>query len=162
MRVILPDFFDSPYPPSKLELKLDHPVGIKGSSLTAIDAIRTLARANGIFVSADKKLSYVLNEDSSGFEMLMHSRNGLLPAVRFHLEDSHLGKDAILSDEEVKQKRSENEGFLSLDYVFERNFKEPIRDKQPETYAKIKDLNMEGFVNMVMHLREHMDPFPIV
>ncbi|HEY4197276.1 MAG TPA: FAD/NAD(P)-binding protein [Mucilaginibacter sp.] len=42
-------YFDSPYPPSKLELKLDHPVAIKGSSLTAVDAIRTLARQHGRF-----------------------------------------------------------------------------------------------------------------
>jgi uncharacterized NAD(P)/FAD-binding protein YdhS len=155
-------FFDCPYPPSKLELKVDHPVGIKGASLTAIDAIRTLARANGKFTMTEPgKVTYTLHKDSKGFEMLMHSRNGLLPAVRFHLEDSHLGKDAILSDEEIRQNRSENEGFLSLDHVFEKNFKEPIREKEPETYAKIKNLDMEGFVGMVMNLRENMEPFQL-
>lgn len=157
----VPGFFDSPYPPSKLELKLDHPVGIKGSSLTAIDAVRTLAHCNGEFSEADGKLTYTLNDDSQGFQMLMHSRNGLLPAVRFHLEDSHLGKNAILSKEEIGQNREENEGFLSLDYVFEKNFKEPIREKEPETYARIKDLDMEAFVDMVMHLRENMEPFQL-
>jgi hypothetical protein len=158
----VPGFFDSPYPPAKLEMKLDHPVAVKGSSLTAIDAVRTLARANGKFTTDESgKMNYLLNEDSQGLEILMHSRNGLLPAVRFHLEDSHLGKDAILSEQEIKQNRSENEGFLSLDYVFEKNFKEPIHDKDPVTYAKIKDLNLEGFVDMVMHLRENMEPFQL-
>jgi len=157
----VPGFFDCPYPPAKLQLKLNHPVGVKGASLTAIDAIRTLARCNGEFKTVENKLTYVLSEESKGFEMLMHSRNGLLPAVRFHLEDSHLGKDAILSDEEIMQNRLQNDGFLSLDYVFEKNFKDPIRDKEPETYAKIKDMDMESFVEMVMHLRENMEPFQL-
>ena len=46
----IPQYFDSPYPPAKLKLKINHPVAIKGSSLTAIDAIRTLARSNGNFL----------------------------------------------------------------------------------------------------------------
>ena len=41
----VPGYFDSPYPPAKLVLQLDHPVAIKGASLTAIDAVRTLARS---------------------------------------------------------------------------------------------------------------------
>lgn len=158
----VPGFFDSPYPPAKLELQLNHMVGIKGASLTAIDAVRTLARCNGKFSEAgDGKLTYTLNEESKGFEMLMHSRNGLLPAVRFHLEDSHLGKDAILSKEEIEKNRAENDGFLSLNYVFEKNFKEPIKEKEPETYEKIKDLDMEGFVDMIMTMRENMEPFQL-
>ncbi|HTE02477.1 MAG TPA: FAD/NAD(P)-binding protein [Mucilaginibacter sp.] len=158
----VPGFFDSPYPPAKLELKLDHVVGIKGSSLTAIDAVRTLARCNGKFEeTGDGKLKYTLNEESKGFEMLMHSRNGLLPAVRFHLEDSHLGKDAILSKAEIEQNRLENDGFLSLDYVFEKNFKEPIREKEPETYERINAMGMEAFVDMIMTMRENMEPFQL-
>ena len=153
-------FFDSPYPPAKLELKLDHPVGIKGSSLTAIDAVRTIARCNGKFIEIkERKLNYELNPDSQGLKILMHSRNGLLPAVRFHLEDTHLGKNAILSNEEIDKNRAENQGFLSLDYVFEKNFKEPIREKEPESYKKIEKMNMEAFVDMVMNQREHIEPF---
>lgn len=156
----VPGFFDSPYPPAKLELKLDHPVGIKGSSLTAIDAVRTIARYNGKFIeNRERKLNYELNPDSQGLKILMHSRNGLLPAVRFHLEDSHLGKNAILSRGEIDKNRAENQGFLSLDYVFEKNFKEPIREKEPESYRKIKGMNMEAFVDMVMNQRENIEPF---
>lgn len=158
----VPGFFDSPYPPAKLALQLNHAVGIKGASLTAIDAVRTLARSNGTFCEAGKgRLTYALNDSSKGFEMLMHSRNGLLPAVRFHLEDSHLGKDSILSAEQIDGNRADNDGFLSLDYVFEKNFKEPIREKEPETYAKIKNLNMEGFVEMIMTMRENLEPFQL-
>ena len=50
---VIPDYFDSPYPPSKLALKINYPVAIKGSSLTAVDAIRTLARHNGSFIKKE-------------------------------------------------------------------------------------------------------------
>ncbi len=121
-------FFDSPYPPAKLELPVNYRVAIRGSSLTAIDAIRTLARSNGNFIKdANEKVSYTTFEGRDNFKIIMHSRNGLLPAVRFHLEDSHLAKDSVLSNEEVHAVRSQNEGFLPLDYVFEKNFKEPFK-----------------------------------
>ncbi|MFZ0595885.1 MAG: FAD/NAD(P)-binding protein, partial [Flavobacterium sp.] len=85
-------YFDAPYPPSKLLLKLNHAVAIKGSSLTAIDAIRTLARENGMFTKDENgNLSFQNHAESPDFKMIMHSRSGMLPAVRFHLEDSHLG-----------------------------------------------------------------------
>ena len=41
--------FESPYPPLKLDSLINMPVRIKGSSLTAVDAMRTIARVNGEF-----------------------------------------------------------------------------------------------------------------
>ena len=65
---------------------MNHPIAIRGSSLTAIDAIRTLARNNGSFEwNANGTMSYVVNKESENFKIIMHSREGLLPAVRFHL-----------------------------------------------------------------------------
>ncbi|MGY3213073.1 FAD/NAD(P)-binding protein [Mucilaginibacter sp. HD30] len=156
-------WFDSPYPPQKIALQANYPVAIRGASLTAIDAIRTLARHNGRFEKDDKGiLRFYVNEDSSYFSIKMHTRNGLLPAVRFHLEDSHLGKDTVLSDEEVKANREKNDGFLSLDYVFEQNFKAYIRKNDPAYYKKIADLNMEKFVELIMSEREEQDPFDLL
>ncbi|RYG41417.1 MAG: hypothetical protein EOO01_25195, partial [Chitinophagaceae bacterium] len=60
-------WFDSPYPPSKLAGKHNYPVAIKGASLTAIDAIRTLTRSNGQYKKTDKGLHYQLNDDSKEF-----------------------------------------------------------------------------------------------
>ena len=157
----IPDYFDSPYPPRKLKLKINHPVGIKGSSLTAIDAVRTLARENGSFREADGKYLYDLNADSMGFGIVMHSRNGLLPAVRFHLEDSHLGKDATLSKTEIAEHIALNGGFVSLDFVFERNFKAMFPEKDPAFYGLIKDMNLEEFVEWIMASREQKDPFEL-
>jgi hypothetical protein len=159
----IPGYFDSPYPPAKLSLKLDHPVAIKGASLTAIDAVRTLARANGTFTVAEDghHRSYKIADDSKGFKMIMHSRNGLLPAVRFHLEDPHLSKDATLSIEEMQCYRREHDGFLSLDYLFEQDFKEQFKDKRPEFYEQVKDMNLETFVNRMMEFREGIPPFDL-
>ncbi|TSD67749.1 hypothetical protein FFF34_010275 [Inquilinus sp. KBS0705] len=156
----VPGYFDSPYPPAKLGFKANHTVAIKGSSLTAIDAIRTLARHNGSFTkNTDGRISYHLADDSPQFKLIMHSRNGLLPAIRFHLEDSHLLKDAVLSPEVISQNKAENGGFLSLDFVFEKNFKQLISQKDPDFYAQIKDMQIEDFVPFVMDLRERVEPF---
>ncbi|WP_131537084.1 FAD/NAD(P)-binding protein [Pedobacter nototheniae] len=155
-------YFDSPYPPKKLALKLNHPVGLKGASLTAIDAVRTLARQNGNFYEgSDGKLCFDLDPDSEGFKMIMHSRNGLLPAIRFHLEDSHLGKDATLSKAEIAASIADNDGFLSLDYIFDKNFKEMFITKEPSFYERIKDMNIEAFVEAMMNLRERENPFEL-
>lgn len=160
---IVPNYFDSPYPPIKLALKLDHPVAIKGSSLTAVDAIRTLARHNGTF-EKDKKgqLYYQTLGESSNFKLILHTRNGMLPAVRFHLEDSHLFNDSLLSKEEIAAHIKGNNGFLSLDYVFEKDFKAPIQTREPAFYEQIKNMNMEAFVAKMMELRERLDPFQLL
>ncbi len=156
-------YYDSPYPPSKLTFKADHPVAVRGSSLTAIDAIRTLGRYNGTFDKDERgKVVYKVKADSPNFKIQMHSRNGLLPALRFHLEDSHLGKDTILTADEIAAVRAENEGFLPLDYVFDKNFKAGVQQNDPAYYEEIKGLSIEGFVAKVMELRERVDAFKLL
>ncbi|KRD12553.1 hypothetical protein ASE21_01190 [Flavobacterium sp. Root901] len=156
-------YYDSPYPPSKIALKLNHPVAVRGSSLTAIDAIRTLARCNGNFIREENgTLHYEKAEESADFKIIIHSRSGMLPAVRFHLEDSHLRPDSLLTREEIDAHRKENEGFLSLDFVFKKNFKEIFREKDPDFYKRIKDLTIEEFVDDMMEIRERLDPFVLL
>ena len=156
-------YFDSPYPPDKIAKKLNHPVALRGSSLTAVDAIRTLARANGHFEEGhNNELKFVTEVGSEDFKMVMHTRNGLLPAVRFHLEDTHLRNDSLLTEDDIAAHRNENDGFLSLDYIFEKDFKEIIRAKDPEFYERIRHLNIEGFVAEMMELRERLDPFVLL
>ncbi|QEM09971.1 FAD/NAD(P)-binding protein [Mucilaginibacter rubeus] len=153
-------WFDSPYPPAKISVKVNHAVAIRGSSLTAIDAIRTLGRHNGTFKKIDGKLCFTA--DDPNFRIVMYSRNGLLPAVRFHLEDSHLGKETVLPAEEVEALRAQHEGFLPLDYVFEKNFKAGILRQDPGFYQQIKEMNMESFVDWIMEQRAQADPFELL
>lgn len=155
--------FDSPYPPQKISLCANHAVAIRGSSLTAIDGVRTLARSNGTFEKMpDGKLIFRGDPTSPQFRMIMHSRSGLLPAVRFHLEDSQLGKDSVLSEAEIAQIRSANNGFIPLDYVYKRNFLDPLAISHPTFHALIKHLPMEKFVRMMMDRRENTPAFELL
>lgn len=157
---LVPNYFDSPYPPAKLKLDVNFPVAIKGASLTAIDAIRTLSRQNGTFTKeSDGSVTYRLNSDSPEFRLVMHSIDGMLPAIRFHLEDTHLLGKSVLSEDDIKASMKSNDGFVPLDFLFERNFKNPIREQDPEFYELIKDMSIEAFVEKMMSLREQLDPF---
>lgn len=158
----VPGYYDSPYPPAKLRHRFNHPVAIRGSSLTAIDAIRTLARHNGHFTASDDgNLLYSLRKESMGFKMVMHSRSGLLPAIRFHLDDSRLFNDSLLTREEIQRHISQNGGFLSLDYLFDKDFKEVFRERDPEFFQQIRTMSIEQFVETMMELRERLDPFQL-
>lgn len=158
----IPGYFDSPYPPKKLEIITNHAVAIKGSSLTAIDAIRTLARCNGTFSRDENNiLNYSVSESSPDFKIVMHSRSGLLPAVRFHLEDSHLVNQAVLTDKEIEAHKSQNDGFLSLDFIFEEDFKKLLAAKDPKMYAKIKDYTLEEFTSLMLEARDRQAPFSL-
>ncbi|WP_448138840.1 FAD/NAD(P)-binding protein [Sphingobacterium siyangense] len=153
-------YFESPYPPSKLALKTNHAVGIRGASLTAIDAIRTLARHNGSFeVLETGELRYQIDPGSENFKLLMHTRSGLLPAIRFHQEEPFLANKLLISEEELMLNRLENEGFVSLDFLFDRNFKAQFKEKDPDFYAIVEKLSLEDFVEAVLSLRQQKDAF---
>jgi glutaredoxin-related protein len=158
----IPNYFDSPYPPAKLRKKVNYPVAIRGSSLTAFDALRTLSREAGSYRHReDGMLSYTLCPECAGFKLVMHSLHGLLPAIRIHLDDANLSRNIDLSEEELQQNKAANEGFVSLDFLFERNFKEPFREKDPQFWEKIKEMSIEEFVDAMMDLRERLDPFTL-
>ncbi|MGK4567768.1 FAD/NAD(P)-binding protein [Flavobacterium sp. 3HN19-14] len=158
----IPGYYDSPYPPSKIAMQLNHSVAIRGTSLTAIDAIRTLARNNGIFDVSGEKTAFYPAAGSENFKMVLHSRSGLLPAVRFHLEDSHLKNNSLLTEVEIALHRKGNNGFLSLDFIFEMDFKRIFLEKDPDFYQKIKFMTIEEFVEAMMELREKLDPFVLL
>jgi len=157
-------YFDSPYPPAKLKIIADYPVAIRGASLTAIDAIRTLARMNGTYqTDADGKVSYQVNESNPNFKLVLHSIRGLLPAIRFHLEDSMLGKDTLYSPEEIKSIRAANDGFVPLDMVFEEKFKQPLAAHDPDFFKEIAvdEMSIEKFVDRMLSFREDIDSFEL-
>jgi hypothetical protein len=155
-------YFDSPYPPAKLHLKLNHPVAIKGSSLTAVDAIRTLARQHGRFDGSGQQLSYHLNPAFGKFKIVLHALGGLLPAMRFNLNNTHLEDSRVLKPKQIAAHIAANDGFLSLDYIFENDFKKLFKNKDKEFYAHIKAMTMEEFVTDMMTMREESDPFQLL
>lgn len=158
------NYFDSPYPPSKIHIEANFPVALKGSSLTAVDAIRTLARKNGAFSYLDSGyLSYQKHQDKPNFKIYMHSRSGLLPDVRIHLDNSQLGMGISDWPNEFRaDSKDENTSFISLDEVFEQNFKHQIRQKDPDFYSIIKDDSLEEFVDRMMEFRKSINPFNLL
>lgn len=155
-------YFDSPYPPAKLCREFDHDVIVRGSSLTAFDAIRTIARHNGRFEKIADKLVFQVNEKTKNFRVIMHSRHGLLPAVRVHMEEPHVAGSPLIDDQKIADNIHQNEGFLQLDFLFEEGFKLPLKDSDPKFYEQIKDMNIETFVASMMSHREAHDPFTLL
>jgi hypothetical protein len=155
-------YFDSPYPPQKLQLQLNQPVAITGGSLTAIDAVRTLARKNGKFIHhRDGNYSYKIDHKSKGFKLVLHTIDGLLPGLRFHLSNARLQDKSLLTNEEIKAHMKSNNGFLSLDFIFEKDFKEILKKKDKAFYQEIKDLSLEDFVELMLSKREKRDPMEL-
>jgi len=79
-----PGYFISPWPADALAAIPACEVGIRGSSLSAIDAAVALALAHGEFVeSNDGSIAYEPATGTEGFHMTMMSRKGLLPEADF-------------------------------------------------------------------------------
>lgn len=156
-------WFDSPYPPVKLKQSFNFPVAIRGASLTAIDAVRTLARYHGKFIPQDDHLlSYQRHEAVPGFQIVLHALDGLMPGLRFHLDDTHLSAgESGIRPEEASAIMEAHDGFIPLDYIFDRNFKQSFREAEPAFYESIKDMTIETFVSNMMSLRHSLDPFTL-
>lgn len=159
---VVAGWYDSPYPPKKLQQTINFPTAIKGSSLTAIDAIRTLSRQNGAFTKQqDGMYKYHLNKDSKGFKLVLHSIKGLLPGMRFHLDDTHLSQGTALTLDQVNAIKDQHHGFVPLDYIFEQHFKQPLREKNPAFFERIRQMRLEEFVDAMMAMREELDPMTL-
>ncbi|MCD9854448.1 FAD/NAD(P)-binding protein [Epilithonimonas sp. JDS] len=155
-------WYDSPYPPSKFQSYSNHPIAIRGTSLTAVDAVKTHSRLNGKYEAMpDGQLKYTLNEGSENFRIDMFSTGGFLPALRFHSEDEAYSNEWTMSLDEIYDYKKNHNGFVDLDYVFEINFKKPLKQKDPDFHQKIKDLSIEEFVAEMMTIRKELDSFQL-
>ncbi|MCX8523882.1 FAD/NAD(P)-binding protein [Chryseobacterium formosus] len=154
-------WYDSPYPPSKFQDATNFAVAVRGTSLTAIDAVKTLARLNGKFTEDGDKLIYQLNDSSKNFRLDLFSKGGFLPALRFHSEDDSYSLKWAMSLQEIDEYKESHQGFVDLDYVFEINFKKPLKEKDPDFYELIKDLTIEKFVEKMINYREKTDSFEL-
>lgn len=86
---VRPGYFLSPWPATALAGVPAVEIGIRGSSLTAIDAAVALAGNHGAFVRQDDRLVYKPGSGTDGFHMTMMSRKGLLPEADFFFPLPH-------------------------------------------------------------------------
>ncbi len=155
-------YFDSPYPPSKLANQFNHKVVIRGSSLTAIDAIKTIAKNNGKFLWRDNKYIFERDDATPDFFIEMHSREGLLPSLRVHMDEPHIDSKSLFDDHAIAKNMKDNGGFLELDFLFEEGFKKPLAKSSPAFYAHIKDMSIERFVDEMMSYRDRLPAFDLM
>lgn len=80
---IRPGYFLSPWPASALAAIAPCKVGIRGTSLSAIDAAVALAVTHGEFTEENGELAYDPSPGTQDFHMTMMSRKGLLPEADF-------------------------------------------------------------------------------
>jgi len=82
---VRPGYFTSPWPASALERIYNCAVGIRGTSLSAIDASVALANHHGEFVQTDgNQLEYRAKQATEHFVITMFSRKGILPEADFY------------------------------------------------------------------------------
>lgn len=86
---VSPGYYASPWPARSLASIGPVDIGIRGSSLTAIDTAVALAAAHGAFVREGRTLTYRAHEGRDGFRMTMMSRKGLLPEADFYFPLPH-------------------------------------------------------------------------
>jgi uncharacterized NAD(P)/FAD-binding protein YdhS len=145
---LIDGYYDSPFPLHKLNKSFTHPVGLLGSSLTAVDAMKTLAIQHGRFIPLDNGgLKYIPHKGTDNFRIIMHSRRGLLPSIRYYLEHSRIRMYENISLQQIEENIYQNNGYLSLDYIFQRSYKDIVAEKDPEVYAAIKEMSLEQFVD---------------
>jgi uncharacterized NAD(P)/FAD-binding protein YdhS len=110
------NYFPSPWPAKNLLQKIPEgeKVAVIGTSLSAIEVVLTLT-SDGHFVRDDfDKLAYVPPANPRRFAL--YSRRGLLPKVR-----GKMGKyrNRFLTREKVKSLIVKNQGYLTLEAVFQ-------------------------------------------
>jgi hypothetical protein len=140
-------YFASPWPIDKLlpgdgEI-YNFAVGILGSSLSAFDVVTSLAHRHGDFVRNSGGLRYLPRPGTEDFRIVMHGSDGLLPHLRFHVDQPlrdvyrHVTREELLSLADAR-------GFLRLATYFDR----VCRPALAEAFRK------DGMEDMVERLAE--------
>ena len=154
---VRPGYFLSPWPAASLAAVGSVDVGIRGSSLTAMDAAVAIAGAHGGFVRQDEGLVYEAAPGTEGLSITMMSRKGLLPEADFYFPLPHAPLE-ICTAEALEALKAE-EGDL-LDAVFDL-FRSELLAVDP-AYAEAKGLaeaTLETFSEAYFAERAAVDPF---
>lgn len=155
---VRPGYFLSPWPASALAEIAPTRIGIRGSSLSAIDAAVALAVVHGEFVEGDDEtLRYEPKAGTDAFHMTMMSRKGLLPEADFFAPLPYEPLD--ICTPEAMEKLIAADGLL-LDPAFAL-FKQELTAADPDYAAAIglADLELDDFCESYFADRADADPF---
>ncbi|KTE20058.1 FAD-dependent oxidoreductase [Sphingopyxis sp. H050] len=153
-----PGYFISPWPAEAIAAIPPCQVGIRGSSLSAIDAAVALALAHGEFVESDDgSIAYRAADGTGGFHMTMMSRKGLLPEADFFAPLPY--EPLTICTAEAMEALIAADGLL-LEPAFAL-FKEELAAADPE-YAEtigLDALELEDFCESYFARRSDENPF---
>jgi uncharacterized NAD(P)/FAD-binding protein YdhS len=153
-------YFISPYPASALARISNCAVGIRGTSLSSIDAAVFLASSHGEFLPAVAgDICYVPNAGTEAFSITMFSRKGLLPEADFFHPIPYLPL-SICSSEAIQQLIDCAPSDRLLDEAFEL-FRRELMADDPQYAATISlaNVTLEAFCAAYFEQRSRTDPF---
>jgi uncharacterized NAD(P)/FAD-binding protein YdhS len=156
---VRPGYFLCPWPASALAQVPPCRIGIRGSSLSAIDAAVALAVTHGEFIeAADGTISYAPAPDTDDFHMTMMSRKGLLPEADFYFPIPYEPL-SICNAEAIEALIAGDENDL-LDQAF-LLFQRELQAADPDYAANIEleQLTLESFCDRYFAQRISADPF---
>jgi uncharacterized NAD(P)/FAD-binding protein YdhS len=156
---VRPGVFLSPWPATALQRVPATTVGIRGSSLTAIDAAVAVAVAHGTFIETDgAAVDYRINPGAEALTMTMMSRKGLLPEADFYHPVPY-DPLAVCTPEAVERLIKEHcDTLLDRSYAL---FKQELTLADPDyaTHLGLADLALEDFADRYFADRADADPF---
>jgi len=157
---VRPGYFTSPWPASALERIYNCAVGIRGTSLSAIDASVALANHHGEFVPAHgDKLEYRAKPETEQFKITMFSRKGILPEADFYHPIPYEPL-AICTAEKMEQLVARRGSEDLLDAAFDL-FRQELTQADAD-YAKalgLHALSLEAFCEAYFEERAQTDVF---
>jgi len=156
---VRPGYFVSPWPASALAEIPPCDVGIRGTSLTAIDATVGLAVSHGAFIEdADGTLRYQPAAGTDAFHITMMSRKGLLPEADFYAPLPY--EPLSICTAEAIETLIRESGADLLDRCFDL-FKQELIAADPAYAAKtgLASLALEEFCDRYFADRAAADPF---
>ncbi|RZJ93907.1 MAG: FAD-dependent oxidoreductase [Brevundimonas sp.] len=155
---VRPGYFASPWPATALADVPATEVGLRGSSLTAIDVAVALAGRHGAFVRRGPQLVYEPAPGTEAFRVTMMSRKGVLPEADFYFPLPH-GPLQVFTEAALRARADEGSAGL-LDAVFAL-FKAELQRVDPDYVASVglADATLEAFGEAYFEARTHTDPF---
>ncbi|MNS07482.1 hypothetical protein D3C71_1004650 [compost metagenome] len=154
-----PGYFDAPWPATALETISSGKIGVLGTSLSAIDAVVTLAAAFGRFSrNSNGGLVYTGQDTDNPLHITMMSRKGLLPEADFYFPIPY-EQPKICTAAAVDDRIMLGSSGL-LDDVFDL-FKSELAMADPDYAERIKldELTADTFAAAYYGVRDQRDPF---
>jgi uncharacterized NAD(P)/FAD-binding protein YdhS len=156
---IRPGYFTSPWPATALARIRNCAVGMRGTSLSAIDAAVALANQHGEFVKTEGDgLEFRMNPGTEEFSIAMFSRKGVLPEADFYHPIPYEPLVICTADAMDALIAAKQKGLL--DAAFDL-FRQEMIEADPEyaTALSLGSLTLEEFGSAYFEQRAQVDPF---